>query len=139
MSRSSKSEFQLSKYEQDNNTRLPDAVKIAILLNETKGPLQQHLQLQAGNITTYGDQVLQSGSFIHQTASNRIRQQQSRTSTDGHRSIMVQQRQREEGQVQGQRKAQTREQLQLPQPQRRKRQAQSTCWTRKSFQRTRIW
>ena len=46
-------EFQLSKYEQDSNTLLPDAVKIAILLNETKGPLQQHLQLQAGNITTY--------------------------------------------------------------------------------------
>ena len=36
---------QLSKYEQDNNTLLPDAVKIAVLVNETKG--------QAGNITTY--------------------------------------------------------------------------------------
>ena len=46
-------EFQLSKCEQDNNTLLPDAVKIAVLLNETKGPLQQHLQLQAGTITTY--------------------------------------------------------------------------------------
>ena len=47
-------EFQLSRYKQDNNTLLPDAVKIATLLNETtKGPLQQHLQLQAGNITTY--------------------------------------------------------------------------------------
>ena len=41
-------EFQLAKYEQDSHTLLPDAVKIAILLNETKGPLQQHLQLQAG-------------------------------------------------------------------------------------------
>ena len=40
-------EFQLSRYEQDNNTLLPDAIKIAVLLNETKGPLQQHLQLQA--------------------------------------------------------------------------------------------
>ena len=46
-------EFQLSRYEQDNNTLLPDAIKIAVLLNETKGPLQQQLQLQAGNITTY--------------------------------------------------------------------------------------
>ena len=46
-------EFQLSRYEQDNNTLLPDAIKIAVLLNETKGPLQQHVQLQAGNITTY--------------------------------------------------------------------------------------
>ena len=42
-------EFQLSRYEQDNNRLLPDAIKIAVLLNETKGPLQQHLQLQAGN------------------------------------------------------------------------------------------
>ena len=41
-------EFQLAKYEQDNHTLLPHAVKIATLLNETKGPLQQHLQLQAG-------------------------------------------------------------------------------------------
>ena len=40
-------EFQLSRYEQGNNPLLPDAVKIAILLNETKGPLQQHLQLQS--------------------------------------------------------------------------------------------
>ena len=41
-------EFQLAKDEQDNHTPLPDAVTVAILLNETKGPLQQHLQLQAG-------------------------------------------------------------------------------------------
>ena len=47
-------EFQVAKYERDNNTLLPDAVKIAAtLLNETKGPLQQRLQLQAGNVTTY--------------------------------------------------------------------------------------
>ena len=90
-------EFQLSKYEQDNNTLLPDAVKIAVLLHETKGPLQQYLQLQAGNITTYaqirsmvieihGDRILQSNSNIHQATSNHIRQQQPRTGTDGHRS-----------------------------------------------------
>ena len=84
-------EFQLSKYEQDNNT-LPDAVKIAVLLNETKRPLQQHLQLQAGNITTY--------------AQIRSNKQQSRSGTDGHRSNMVQQRQRKEGQPQGRRKVQ---------------------------------
>ena len=47
------SQQKLPRYEQDDNTLLPDAVKIATLLNETKGPLQQHLQLQAGNITTY--------------------------------------------------------------------------------------
>ena len=41
-------QFQRAKYEQDNHTLLPDAVEMALLLNETKGPLQQHLQLQAG-------------------------------------------------------------------------------------------
>ena len=32
---------------------LPDQVKIAVLLNETTGPLQQHLQLLAGTNQTY--------------------------------------------------------------------------------------
>ena len=36
-------EFELNKYERDNNTQLPDQVKIAVLMNETNGPLQQHL------------------------------------------------------------------------------------------------
>ena len=62
-------EFQLAKYEQDNRTLLPDAIKIAILLNETKGPLQRHLQLQAGNITTY-DHWLWSVTEQHDNSSN---------------------------------------------------------------------
>ena len=46
-------EFELNRYERDNNTQLPDQVKIAILFNETKGPLQQHLQLNARSTPTY--------------------------------------------------------------------------------------
>ena len=41
-------EFELQHYEAANTTRLPDPVKIAVLMNETKGPLQQHLHLNAG-------------------------------------------------------------------------------------------
>ena len=36
-------EFEVERYERDNNTQLPDQVKIAVLMNETTGPLQQHL------------------------------------------------------------------------------------------------
>ena len=48
-------EFELNKYEQDNNTQLPNQVKIAVSMNETKGPLQQHLHLVAGATPTYTD------------------------------------------------------------------------------------
>ena len=41
-------EFELAKCETNSGQTLPDSVKIAVLLNETKGPLQQHLQLQYG-------------------------------------------------------------------------------------------
>ena len=46
-------EFEVERYEQDNNTQLPDQVKIAVLMNETTGPLQQHLHLNAGQTPTY--------------------------------------------------------------------------------------
>ena len=46
-------EYELTRFEQDNSTTLPDQVKIAILLNETTGPIQQHLQLLAGTNQTY--------------------------------------------------------------------------------------
>ena len=46
-------EYELTRFERDNSTTLPDQVKIAILLNETTGPLQQHLQLLAGTNQTY--------------------------------------------------------------------------------------
>jgi hypothetical protein len=45
-------EFELSRYERDNNIQLPDQVKIAVLMNEKKGPLQQHLHLRAGATPT---------------------------------------------------------------------------------------
>ena len=40
-------EHDVARYKLDNGQALPDTVKIAILLNETKGALQQHLQLRA--------------------------------------------------------------------------------------------
>ena len=43
----------MTKFERDNSMTLPDQVKIAVLLNETTGPLQQHLQLLAGTNQTY--------------------------------------------------------------------------------------
>ena len=46
-------ESELSKYERDNNAQLPEQVKIAVLLNETTGPLQQHLQLLVSSIKRY--------------------------------------------------------------------------------------
>ena len=73
-------EFQLAKYEQDNRTLLPDAIKIAILLNETKGPLQQHLQLQAGNIKTYA-QIRSLVVEYHRAASQFVKLQAA-TSSD---------------------------------------------------------
>ena len=48
-------EYDINRYEKDNGTALPDGVKIAILLNKTKGALQQHLQLRAGQITNYNE------------------------------------------------------------------------------------
>ena len=45
--------FELIKFESDNSKTLPDQVKVAMLLNETTGPLEQHLQLLAGTSQTY--------------------------------------------------------------------------------------
>ena len=46
-------EYDINRYEKDSGTALPDGIKIAILLNKTKGALQQHLQLRAGQIANY--------------------------------------------------------------------------------------
>ena len=43
------------KYEKQTGTELPDSVLVATLLNKTSGPLQQHLRLNARNLTTYED------------------------------------------------------------------------------------
>ena len=43
------------KYEKQTGTELTDSVLVATLLNKTSGPLQQHLRLNARNLTTYED------------------------------------------------------------------------------------
>ena len=43
------------KYEKQTGIELPDSVLVATLLNKTSGPLQQHLRLNARNLTTYED------------------------------------------------------------------------------------
>ena len=48
-------EYDINRYEKDNGTALPDGVKIARLLNKTKGALQQHHELRAGQITNYSE------------------------------------------------------------------------------------
>ena len=71
-------EFELNKYERDNNTQLPDQVKIAVLMNETKGPLQQHLHLMAGATPTCTDiRATIMEYYRTTTAFNRLQQQAS--------------------------------------------------------------
>ena len=48
-------ELEIARYERDNQAPIPDNTKIAVLLNETKGALQQYLQLRAGTIQRYAD------------------------------------------------------------------------------------
>ena len=48
-------EHDVARYERDHTSAPPESVKIAILLNETTGALQQHLQLRAGTITHYSE------------------------------------------------------------------------------------
>ena len=42
-----------AKYEQQTGQQLPDSVLVATMMNKTTGALQQHLRLNAGNITTF--------------------------------------------------------------------------------------
>ena len=44
-------EEEINKYEKETSTQLSDDIKIGILVNETKGKLQEHLRLNAGNYT----------------------------------------------------------------------------------------
>ena len=48
-------EYEIQQYESDNSTNLPDQVKVAVLMNRTRGPLQQHLHLNAGASPTYAE------------------------------------------------------------------------------------
>ena len=45
-------EYEINRYERDNSAIL-DNIKIAALLNENRGALQQHLQLTASHVTDY--------------------------------------------------------------------------------------
>ena len=108
-------EFELSRYERDNNTTLPDQIKIAVLMNETSGPLQQHLHLNAGATPTYVEVrgnnhgILQSHHSPQQATPatwdiQRLNTRPRRTGTYGHWSCQqriqrkVQQRKRKEAQ-----------------------------------------
>ena len=46
-------EDEISKYEKETGHSLPDDVKIAVMMKETKGHLQEHLRLHAGNLRTF--------------------------------------------------------------------------------------
>ena len=48
-------EYEIQQYESDNSTNLPDQVKVAVLMNRTRGPLQQHLHLNAVASPTYAE------------------------------------------------------------------------------------
>ena len=78
-------EFELSRCERDNSTTLPDQIKIAVLMNETSGPLQQHLRLNAGATQTY---VEVRGTIMEYyratTALSRLHQQHGSSSVSAH-------------------------------------------------------
>ena len=46
-------EYDVQQYESHNNAPLPDQLKVAVLMNRTRGPLQQHLHLNAGSSPTF--------------------------------------------------------------------------------------
>ena len=71
-------EFELARYERDNNAQLPDQVKIAVLMNETAGPLQQHLHLNASATPTYAEVRTTIMEYYRTTtAFSRLQQQSS--------------------------------------------------------------
>ena len=71
-------EFELARYERDNNAQLPDQVKIAVLMNETTGPLQQHLRLNASATPTYAEVRTTIMEYYRTTtAFSRLQQQSS--------------------------------------------------------------
>ena len=77
-------EYELTRFERDSSTTLPDQVKIAILLNETTGPLQQHLQLLAGTNQTYAAiRTTITEYYRETTAFNRMQASQAPSSAVG--------------------------------------------------------
>ena len=71
-------EFELNKFERDNGQALPESVKMAVILNETKGPLPQHVQLLAGQSPTYNQVRTTIMEYYRaKTALNKLKQQTS--------------------------------------------------------------
>ena len=78
-------EFDLYKFERDNGQALPESVIIAVILNETKGPLQQHLQLLAGQSPTYNTVRTTIMEYYRATtAFNKLKQQTSSSVNTNH-------------------------------------------------------
>ena len=78
-------EFELYKVERDNGQALPESVKIAVILNETKGPLQQHLQLLAGQSPSYNTVRTTIMEYYRATtAFNKLKQQTSSSVNTSH-------------------------------------------------------
>ena len=48
-------ENEINRYDAEASSRFPDEVKIGILIHQTTGPLQQHLQLNTDTGTPYQD------------------------------------------------------------------------------------
>ena len=70
-------EFEIARHARDSQAPILDNIKIAIPLSETKGPLQQYLQLRAGTMQRYAD-VRELILEYHRanTAFTRMQQQQ---------------------------------------------------------------
>ena len=76
-------QFELARYERDNNAQLPDQVKIAVLMNDTKGPLQQHLHLNASATPTYAEVRATIMEYYRTTTAFSRLQQQSSSAVSG--------------------------------------------------------
>ena len=120
-------EFEPDEYERDNNTQLPDQVKIAVLMNETKRPVTttpspcgwSNTNLHRHQINHHGK--LQDNYSIHQIPARRIIQCfnkfQWRSCTNGHRSHQKRKRkvQEQRKEMKGQRRErQERKRLWIP-------------------------
>ena len=148
-------EFEIARYERDNQAPIPDNIKIAVLLNETKGALQQHLQLRAGTIQRYADvrelileyhRASTAFSKMQALQQSPTQVQVQQTTTNGHRPDAQRKRkaqvQRKEIQRTKQRKdtmAQQRKSIHRIQQQWIwQRQSTNTNWLRQCVQRIRI-
>ena len=138
-------EFELQRYENDNTTRLPDQVKIAVLMNETRGPLQQGSTPQCGNSSIIMEYYRTTTAFTRTTTALISCQQQPwrRNSANGHRSSIQRkrkQRQRKDKRQRKRKRIQQRKSLRiwkrLRYEQQRKSQRETTVAASTTSQRT---